>query len=353
MRDVLPPPSQTKPFYSPPATRRSGPSGTVIGSAEELSAPPAAHAAPQAALSGGPSLPSAEDCGACINCLDKPKFGGPGIKRKGCLTKRGAGSRASPPLVGTASDAMALDSDEAVIFVDAPPSAEPRTVQPPVCDNESRPDNHGSNPGARGPELAASSAALAALDGAGHGSEGILHSSADAAALVAIPQDQMDVMGSPVTKRPVFGASDSSGAEPRSLRAGTSSAASGASPMLVDEWTKSSIDDDTSSSHDALCISRSPAPAVKAENRSSPRELPGSRRSHPSTPVVMKTPEIEALVQAAIMHSPLSDFANILEMTPRIPEVARHTAHPPFAYSPPACLQLSQSISNGWKALPH
>ena len=27
------------------------------------------------------------DCGECVNCLDKPKFGGPGIKRKGCLER--------------------------------------------------------------------------------------------------------------------------------------------------------------------------------------------------------------------------------------------------------------------------
>ena len=29
-----------------------------------------------------------DDCGACINCLDKPKFGGPNIKHQQCVTKK-------------------------------------------------------------------------------------------------------------------------------------------------------------------------------------------------------------------------------------------------------------------------
>jgi len=30
---------------------------------------------------------SAQDCGTCKNCLDKPRFGGPGIKKKACLAR--------------------------------------------------------------------------------------------------------------------------------------------------------------------------------------------------------------------------------------------------------------------------
>tara|TARA_Y100000741_G_scaffold365232_1_gene361094 strand:+ start:1344 stop:1703 length:360 start_codon:yes stop_codon:yes gene_type:complete len=28
-----------------------------------------------------------EDCGACINCEDKPKFGGNGVRKRGCLER--------------------------------------------------------------------------------------------------------------------------------------------------------------------------------------------------------------------------------------------------------------------------
>ena len=30
----------------------------------------------------------AGDCGACVNCLDKPKFGGPGSKKQACSARR-------------------------------------------------------------------------------------------------------------------------------------------------------------------------------------------------------------------------------------------------------------------------
>lgn len=29
----------------------------------------------------------AKDCGTCKNCLDKPRFGGPGVKKKACLAR--------------------------------------------------------------------------------------------------------------------------------------------------------------------------------------------------------------------------------------------------------------------------
>ena len=28
------------------------------------------------------------DCGCCVSCLDKPKFGGPGSRKQACLTRR-------------------------------------------------------------------------------------------------------------------------------------------------------------------------------------------------------------------------------------------------------------------------
>lgn len=40
-----------------------------------------------------------DDCGLCAACLDKPKFGGPGKKRKGCLAKRAGGAALRPAAV--------------------------------------------------------------------------------------------------------------------------------------------------------------------------------------------------------------------------------------------------------------
>lgn len=37
------------------------------------------------------------DCGICTNCLDKPKFGGDGLRKKSCQT-RGDCRRVDPPL---------------------------------------------------------------------------------------------------------------------------------------------------------------------------------------------------------------------------------------------------------------
>jgi hypothetical protein len=36
-----------------------------------------------------------EDCGECTNCLDKRKFGGPGLKKQKCKEPVPAGTRAA------------------------------------------------------------------------------------------------------------------------------------------------------------------------------------------------------------------------------------------------------------------
>jgi len=28
------------------------------------------------------------DCGECVNCFDKPKFGGPGVKKQACSGRK-------------------------------------------------------------------------------------------------------------------------------------------------------------------------------------------------------------------------------------------------------------------------
>ena len=51
----------------------------------------------------------ARDCGSCKNCLDKPRFGGPGIKKKACLSRicRSANNREAE-----SSDQKDSDHDE-------------------------------------------------------------------------------------------------------------------------------------------------------------------------------------------------------------------------------------------------
>ena len=60
--------------------------------------------------------PVDEDCGTCIFCLDKVKFGGPGVKRKGCV-KLIASRQRSRPLVSrvreSARGSAVVDSETA------------------------------------------------------------------------------------------------------------------------------------------------------------------------------------------------------------------------------------------------
>jgi len=82
---------------SQPAERRPPSSGAVwpqMGAEVAAFRPPAA----QAAHARAPSKPyhrcgtcrgcTSTDCGLCKNCRDKPRFGGPGIKKKACLRRQ-------------------------------------------------------------------------------------------------------------------------------------------------------------------------------------------------------------------------------------------------------------------------
>ena len=48
----------------------------------------AAAAAPAGARRPAPA--AVDDCGVCAHCVDKPRFGGPGVKRKACLARSAA-----------------------------------------------------------------------------------------------------------------------------------------------------------------------------------------------------------------------------------------------------------------------
>ena len=84
-----------------------------------------------------------DDCGHCVMCLDKPKFGGPGIKRKGCLAKR-TSALMRPPAAGLMESAVRArvlqklhqlytppetTTTAATTTAPAPVKAEPREVE--------------------------------------------------------------------------------------------------------------------------------------------------------------------------------------------------------------------------------
>ena len=48
-----------------------------------------------------------DDCGKCINCLDKPKYGGPGCRKQSCMFKRCNSPRAAPLAADAAAAAAA------------------------------------------------------------------------------------------------------------------------------------------------------------------------------------------------------------------------------------------------------
>ena len=60
---------------------------------------PAARSA-KTARCGSCEACRAKDCGECKNCLDKPRFGGPGVKKKACINRvcLNADQLPSPPL---------------------------------------------------------------------------------------------------------------------------------------------------------------------------------------------------------------------------------------------------------------
>lgn len=60
----------------------------------------------------------AQDCGRCKNCKDKPRFGGPGIKKKACLAR-----------ICHRADDIGSDDDTATIPLEMPSS----TSSPPSC----------------------------------------------------------------------------------------------------------------------------------------------------------------------------------------------------------------------------
>mmetsp|Transcript_26836 Transcript_26836/g.72378 ORF Transcript_26836/g.72378 Transcript_26836/m.72378 type:complete len:678 (-) Transcript_26836:416-2449(-) len=63
----------------------------------------------------------AQDCGACKNCLDKPKYGGPGVKKQACLSRKCL-RPLPPPQAGAGSTSVDAHASDAR---DPAPSSQP------------------------------------------------------------------------------------------------------------------------------------------------------------------------------------------------------------------------------------
>ena len=285
--------------FSPPATRR-GLSGGAAGSALE---PPSSNA-PMTALpphmqSNPPAATitpqTGEDCGTCAACLDKPKFGGPGIKRKGCLMKRTSKDGLRPPAAALLESGVRAPS-----FT---PLEQTRRF---------------SAASAGGSKLA-----NPAFSGVGAGGSAVPHTSSSL-------NPAKHAASSSAGAEPAAEAAEA-GEEPRrQLRRGRSAAAGEAEEGGAEAEAAAAAEPAQSGSSSADAAAKPEAAAAAAvaaakpaAEAAPPDELPASAQKKggmPHTPQ-LKTPEMEALAaDGALGMSPLSQFASLLDMTPRLPE---------------------------------
>ena len=384
---------------SPPATRR-GLGSEAAGDGSNGALPPARTvSAPQSVPVITPA--TGDDCGQCLACLDKPKFGGPGIKRKGCLNKRTGGAALRPTaaaLCESVPPAPALDtpsmdtpdvtgagaSSSSSSCSVAAPSSLPKAA---VGSGSALPSSLGSagSAFARGGEREKERRARVGLReqllhkacglrkrGAAAG-EQILELDPRAAPTpepgVAAPDDSDALMGDGE-------AMEAEGAETgaETLRMADESTAAGEVALPEEDATAAesgaASSDSAGSGHKmgrlvgsasfevaaapsgapasaraqgprAAAAAKAPSPAAAgvssegALDDDGPRrllfELPHNKNGMPCTPQ-LKTPEIEALAaEGALGVSPLSQFASLLDMTPRLPDAQQLTLIPPLA----------------------
>ena len=347
---------------SPPATRR-GAAGTA--------APPQpaveSVAPPQAPSSQPPVVPTpltGDDCGQCAMCLDKPRFGGPGIKRKACLAKRtGAPLRApaviesvvKPPALDTTPSSQRVDEDAAA---NSQPTSQPLSGAPPSTGaGPSSSSLPGSMPapahlvaalgGARkrgaeaeslrervlrktyslrqrGAEAGEQILMEPPMLGQQQGEAAAEEAEAEAASAEALPPALLEqtTAGSdaacmecdsqeapPPAVAPAEAASAGAGAANGSSASGSPPAATGGAAFKAPAAASSSQGEEGGGGDGAAAD----------DGRSPLNELLIYKNGVPCTPQ-LKTPEIEALASGgALGMSPLSEFASLLDMTPRLP----------------------------------
>ena len=242
-----------------------------------------------------PSSDPNEDCGVCVSCQDKPKFGGPGIKRKGCLRKKAVGDASRGVALSVGARGAELDDE-------TPASANPPEGR---CASVATP---ATAPvlGGIGGELSGSSlgsgpiARLRGVESRATGKRPASQLSASSKAMCISSASGGSSSSTEGRRPPASGAAGSSlldGSEARASPAPYASARLAGDGLNADDSTPR-------------------PPPLHGELSSSSRA--GGRESVPSTPQ-LKTPELE---MAAGGVSPLSEFASILEVTPnlRLPE---------------------------------
>lgn len=359
--------------FSPPATRKS----LSSSDASSLSDAPCLPPAQQPPSVGTPS--TGEDCGSCAACLDKPKFGGPGIKRKGCAAKRAVvaarGSVAqlcdsvmrppalcTPPLPGalpecgvapirgasklcimhcasenpSSASHATMDSE-----VDADPSSSFRRAGDRCFDGESpaiRKDyalrKRGAAAGEQIMDEADSAPAAAPSAVIAEGTSG-LSEAFNLDAEIVPREERPDVKSFQSSEREARSPSSVPGGTTQrdAVHADEAAATPGERPSTMSILSSEGLVDSPSRSD----CGYSHDPASKTNDnkdfyvvrlrgtgleRSPPGALCNIIGSTSSTPV-LKTPDLEAVAMGgALGMSPLSEFASLLDMTPRLPEQA-------------------------------
>eukprot|EP00326_Haptolina_ericina_P018818 CAMPEP_0181192808 /NCGR_PEP_ID=MMETSP1096-20121128/13481_1 /TAXON_ID=156174 ORGANISM="Chrysochromulina ericina, Strain CCMP281" /NCGR_SAMPLE_ID=MMETSP1096 /ASSEMBLY_ACC=CAM_ASM_000453 /LENGTH=849 /DNA_ID=CAMNT_0023282229 /DNA_START=35 /DNA_END=2584 /DNA_ORIENTATION=- len=328
--------------FSPPATRKSNSSSDSSGaSSGALWNPPLVQQLPTVAT----STPSTgEDCGVCTMCLDKPKFGGKGIKRKGCLARR----------------VPAPNNNKAALQLIDSVARQPALSTPPL--SEGAPSTIGSAPVRGVSKLSVGyTASSLSVSSSLAPASGTVDSDQSRLARRASERERTDEPDSPPQRKDyslrkrgaAAGEMILEEATPSSLNSLPGPGASGDEPsdppaesvggnccMAVDEAQPDQAEDLAGArpaGSDGQIKSRgagmqgSPPGPADAPASAAKGNLPGGC----STPM-LKTPElVEVAAGGALGMSPLSEFANLLDMTPRIAEQPRMGGHGPSMSSSP------------------
>ena len=364
--------------HSPRATRRgassasAGPHAPVEPAVPQPQAPPTV---PQARATGGQlssisiTPQTGDDCGQCAMCADKPRFGGPGIKRKACLAKRSGAAMRAPVVIESVVKAPALAT---------PALATPRHAED-GGENSAQLSSQAASTGLSAGAAASSGGAATLGDaslevshpGAGgrerndryanlrervlrkeyglrkrgaEAGEQILSEPAIMSAPADAPSQQQpdaEMMLPALSEQSTNGSDaacqecDTCEEEAQKPAGSLMEPAASSTPAAASAGPSKEADDFEAVKLVGMGLDEEEEGAVPDDSPRPPlNELLIYKNGVPCTPQ-LKTPEIEALASGgALGMSPLSEFANLLEMTPRLPVSEQGGAHPNGAAGP-------------------
>lgn len=282
-----------------------------------------------------------DDCGTCSACLDKPKFGGPGVKRKGCLMKRSSTARmpvapvkcesVAQPSVGHTPSMPNCSTDaemgeETVMFASSSAASNASSVSPMFPDDSSVLSDTANSCSANSSlrreynfrRRSSTGDAVTTVPDRGTEKElpgdGMAPDDTDVPMQLLCSPDTHETSEVAPTDASFSPVEKQNSVAPDGLAPSKSSSFSTGSDSCAQEASCSEIEDDSCAYAAVRLVGHG------LEEDDSPRQPLNElhmNRSVPGTPV-LKTPEIEAL--AAAGYSPLSEFASLLDMTPRLPE---------------------------------